>query len=91
MMAAYNGGHANQRTLELRRGAHAYYYDRWWQQRAILLSFKALLPRAQDDRTIGTTPTVNKTPGGVPAAAQLVDLGTPSRAEADALAAPSVC
>ena len=89
MMAAYALG--SRRTLELTRGAHAYFYDRWWQQRAILLYFKALLPHAAGDATIGTTPTVDRTPGGAPAAAQLVDLGSPTRAEADAMAAPSVC
>ncbi len=91
MMAAYNAGHAQQRTIELTRGAHAYFYDRWWQQRAILLYFKALLPGASRTATIGTTPTVNQTPGGAAAALQAVDLGQPTRAQADALAAPPVC
>jgi alpha-beta hydrolase superfamily lysophospholipase len=91
MMAAYNAGHATQRTVELRRGAHAYFYDRWWQQRAILLYFKALLPGAASDRTIGTTPTVNQTPGGPPAGDQAVELGQPTRAQANALQAPPIC
>jgi hypothetical protein len=91
MMAAYNQGHALQRTVELTQGAHAYYYDRWWQQRAILLYFKALLPHAQGDPTIGTTATVNQTAGGAPASSQLVDLGSPTRAQADALAVPPIC
>jgi predicted alpha/beta-fold hydrolase len=91
MMAAYNQGHNQQRTVVIAQGAHAYYYDRWWQQRAILLYFKALLPRTRDDASIGTAATVNETAGGAPASSQLVDLGSPTRAEADALAAPAVC
>ncbi len=91
MMAGYEQGHRYQRTIELARGAHAYFYDRWWQQRAILLYLKALVPGAKDDRTIGAAPTVNQTPGGIPASAQLVDLGSPTRADADALAAAPVC
>jgi len=91
MMVAYEQGHATQATVELTKGAHAYYYDRWWQQRAILLYFKALLPAAKDDKTIGTTPTVNQTAGGAAASTQTVDLGSPTRAEADALTAPPIC
>jgi pimeloyl-ACP methyl ester carboxylesterase len=91
MMAAYNSGRPLQRTVELTRGMHAYYYDRWWQQRAILLYFRAMLSGAKDDKSIGTTPTVNQTAGGTPASAQLVDLGSPSKAEADALVAPPIC
>jgi predicted alpha/beta-fold hydrolase len=91
MMAAYNAGHGQQRTIELKQGAHAYYYDRWWQQRTILLYFKGLLRSAQADATIGTEPTVDQTPGGTPAGSQLVPLGSPTRAEADALAAAPIC
>jgi dienelactone hydrolase len=91
MMAAYNAGHSNQGTVELTRGAHAYFYDRWWQERAILLFFKGLLPGAATDRAIGTAPTVNQTPGGLPAGDQTVDLASPVRAQADALQAPPIC
>jgi alpha-beta hydrolase superfamily lysophospholipase len=91
MMAAYDAGHRNQRTIELTRGEHAYYFDRWWQQRSILLYFKALLPKAAKDRSVGASPTVNQTAGGTPAFTQLVDLGSPTRAEADALAHPPIC
>jgi predicted alpha/beta-fold hydrolase len=91
MMAGYEGGASPQHTLLIRRGAHAYYYDRWWQQKAILLYFKAMLPGAEGDVTVTTAPTVNQTPGGAPLATQLVDLGTPTRAEADAYLAPYVC
>jgi dienelactone hydrolase len=85
MTAAYESGNPLQRTVELQRGEHAYFFDRWWQQRAILLYFKALLGGA------GTAPTVNETPGGAPASSQTVDLGAPSRAWADAQLAPYAC
>ncbi|HET8556105.1 MAG TPA: hypothetical protein VFL58_02210, partial [Gaiellaceae bacterium] len=88
MMAAYESGDPLQRTVELQRGEHAYFYDRWWQQRAILLYFQATLP---GNALAGTTPTVNETPGGAPASAQTVDLGTPTRAWADAQLAPYPC
>jgi len=91
MMAGYQVGRPLLRTIELTRGNHAYFYDRWWQQRAILLYFKALLPGAGSDATIGTIATVNRTDGGVPAGEQLVDLGTPTPAFADAQAAPFAC
>jgi dienelactone hydrolase len=89
MMAAYESG--NQQTLELRRGEHAYFFDRWWQQRAILLYFKSLLPFAASDPTIVTDASVNQTPLGTPASNQTVDLGAPSRSWADAQLAPYVC
>ena len=85
MMAAYAPGH----TYELQRGEHAYFFDRWWQQRAILLWFKSML--ASNDATIGTAATVDQTPLGAPASSQLVDLGAPTRAWADAQLAPYVC
>ena len=44
-MMADEVGNALQRTLEVTSGEHAYFFDRWWQQRAILLYFKGLLPR----------------------------------------------
>jgi len=89
MMAAYESG--NQQTLELTRGEHAYFFDRWWQQRAILLYFKSLLPFASSDPTLGTDASVNQTPLGAPASTQTVDLGAPSQSWADAQLAPYVC
>jgi dienelactone hydrolase len=89
MMAAYESG--NQQTIELTRGQHAYFFDRWWQQRAILLYFKSLLPFASSDATIGTDASVNQAPLGAPASTQTVDLAAPSRAWADAQLAPYVC
>jgi predicted alpha/beta-fold hydrolase len=91
MMAGYNGGSALQRTILLEEGLHAYYNDRWWQQRATLLYFKAMLPGAATDLSITTEPTVNQTVGGAPAGQQVVNLGAPTRAQADALAGPFVC
>jgi dienelactone hydrolase len=91
MMAGYEVGNPQQLTLELQRGAHAYFYDRWWQQRAMLLYFKQLLPKATSDPTIGTSPTVNQTPGGAVVRDQLVNLGYPTRAVADSYLAPYIC
>jgi predicted alpha/beta-fold hydrolase len=91
MTAAYEAGNPLERTLLLARGEHAYFFDRWWQQRAILLYLEAMLPGASKDATIGTAATVSQTPGGAPAGAQLVPLGAPSRAWADAQLAPYVC
>jgi dienelactone hydrolase len=91
MMAAYNSGNPLQRTVELQRGEHAYFFDRWWQQRAALLYFKALLPSAAADPTVTTSATVNQTPGGAPASAQTVALGPASTAWADAQLAPYIC
>lgn len=87
MMEAYAPGH----TFMLQRGEHAYFFDRWWQQRAILLWFKSMLPFAPVDATLGTDASVNRTPLGAPASSQLVDLGAPTRAWADAQLAPYVC
>jgi dienelactone hydrolase len=89
MMAAYSSG--NQQTIELKRGEHAYFFDRWWQQRAILLYFRSMLPLAAWDTTIGTDASVNQTPLGTPASTQTVDLGAPSRSWADAQLAPYLC
>jgi dienelactone hydrolase len=89
LMAAYASG--NQQTIELSRGEHAYFFDRWWQQRAVLLYFKSLLPFASSDATLGTDASVNQTPLGTPASTQTVDLGAPSRAWADAQLAPYLC
>jgi hypothetical protein len=91
MMAAYESGSPLQRTIELQRGEHAYFYDRWWQQRAMLLYFKAMLPSAARNDAVTTSSTVNQTPGGAPAGMQTVELGSPSRAWADAQLAPYVC
>jgi predicted alpha/beta-fold hydrolase len=91
LMAAYESGSPLQRTIELQRGEHAYFFDRWWQQRALLLYFKAMLPRAASDVTIGTDATVLRTAGGSDASTQTVALGPSSRSWADAQLAPYVC
>jgi predicted alpha/beta-fold hydrolase len=91
MMAAYESGNDLQQTIELQRGEHAYFFDRWWQQRALLLYFRAMLPGASHDATIGAGASVNQTPGGSPASAQTVPIGPTSRAWADAQRPPYVC
>jgi hypothetical protein len=91
MMAGYETGNPLQRTVELQRGEQAYFFDRWWQQRAISLYFKNLLPGAAADPTIETGATVGQTAGGAAAGSQLVDLGSPTRADADALFGPDPC
>ena len=93
LMAGYEGGNPLQRTLQVQSGNHAYFYDRWWQQRAALLYFKETLPDASANLAVGVAATVNQTPGGTPFGDQLVPLGSPSRAEADAIAfaAPYIC
>ena len=73
---------------ETQRGEHAYFFDRWWQQRAILLYFKNLLPGAAADPTIETGAAVGQTAGGAPAGAQRGDPGAPTRADADARRGP---
>jgi predicted alpha/beta-fold hydrolase len=90
MMAGYEGGNALQRTLEVTRGEHAYFFDRWWQQRAILLYFKTTLATAAGSAKVTTTPTVNQTPGGLAFGEQLVPLAA-TKASADAKLAPYIC
>ena len=91
MMAAYSAGNPLERTVELTRGEHAYFFDRWWQQRAILLYFKTVLPSAAKGSAVTTAPTVNQTPGGLPFGDQLVPLAGATRATTDAQLAPYVC
>jgi predicted alpha/beta-fold hydrolase len=91
MMAGYEGSEPNQQTILLQRGAHAYYYDRWWQQEATLFYFKAMLPGAASDPEITAAATVNQTAGGAPLSSQLVDLGSPTPEQADSYLAPYVC
>jgi dienelactone hydrolase len=92
MTAGYQSGNPLQRTLQVQLGNHAYFYDRWWQQRATLLYFKETLPDAASP-AVRAAPTVAQTPGGAPFGDQLVSLGDPTRAEADAVAfaAPFIC
>lgn len=91
MMAAYNAGNPLQQTIELQHGEHAYFFDRWWQQRTILRYFKDQLPSASGDPTVGVEPSVNQTPGGAPASTQAVALGPVSKEWADAQLPPYVC
>jgi dienelactone hydrolase len=91
MMAGYETGNPLQATYEVTRGEHAYFFDRWWQQRAILLYFKNVLPSAANDSSVTTDATVNQTAGGLPFGDQLVSLAGASRAATDARMAPYVC
>jgi len=91
MMAGYETGAPLERTVLVQRGEHAYFFDRWWQQKAILDYFAAMLPGASHAAGISARPTVNQTPGGAPLSSQLVSLGHPTRAAADKLLAPYVC
>lgn len=88
LMASYEGGRSNQRTILVQRGNHAYFYDRWWQQQAILTYFGMLLSGTSG---VTSAPTVNQTPGGLPFAQQEIPIGTPSRAWGDSHLAPYVC
>jgi predicted alpha/beta-fold hydrolase len=88
MMAGYERGNPLQRTIEIQRGGHAYYYDRWWQQEAILTYFHDLLPGAA---SASTAATVNQTAGGAPLGEQTVSLAGARRSTADAQLAPYVC
>jgi alpha-beta hydrolase superfamily lysophospholipase len=86
MMAGYERGAALQRTILVKHGEHAYFFDRWWQQKAILDYFKALLPGAGTERAVTTRATVNRTSGGTPMSTQLVSLGSPDRKQEQRLA-----
>lgn len=76
MMAGEERGRPLQQTLEIQQGQHAYYDDRWWQQRAILTYFAALLPHSA--HSVSKHATVDRSPGGTPVRGQLVKLGHPS-------------
>jgi hypothetical protein len=89
LMASYEQGNPLQRTLLLDHGMHAYFYDRWWQQQAILDYFKSMLGAA--DPSIHTATTVNQTPGGAAFSSHLLDIPAQSPADADASLAPFVC
>ncbi|HEV3312860.1 MAG TPA: hypothetical protein VG815_20305 [Chloroflexota bacterium] len=88
MMAAFERGSTLQRTLEISHGEHAYFFDRWWDQKAILVYFKKLLPV---NRYTRTGPTVNQTPGGSSLSSQLVTIPKLTRAQANAKLAPYIC
>jgi hypothetical protein len=68
---------------------HAYFYDRWWQQQAILAYFHTLL--AKSDGSITVNSTVNQTPNGATFQSQLMSIPTQTPAQADASLAPFVC
>ena len=88
LMAAYEAGNPLQQTIEIQRGEHAYFYDRWWQQMAILTYFGNML---SGNQVVSARATVNQTPGGLPLSDQIVEYPQLSRAQADALLAPYIC
>lgn len=88
MMAGYEQGNSLQQTVEIQHGGHAYYFDRWWQQKAILTYFHDLLPGAA---ATSEQATVNQTAGGTPISDQTVSLAGATRASADAQLAPYIC
>jgi predicted alpha/beta-fold hydrolase len=88
LMDAYEQGNALQRTILMQRGGHAYYYDRWWQQMAVLTYFHDVLPTGWE---ASVNPTVNQTPGGAPLSTQLVPFASLTRDQADGKLAPYIC
>ncbi|HEV3123317.1 MAG TPA: hypothetical protein VG266_01930 [Candidatus Dormibacteraeota bacterium] len=87
-MAAYEQGNPLQRTIEIQHGEHAYFFDRWWQQQAILTYFHDLLP---GDPSVTATPTVNQTVGGAALSLQEVSISAATRSAVDAQLSPYVC
>jgi hypothetical protein len=86
--AAWNLGNPLQRTIEVSRGEHAYFFDRWWQQEAILTYFKGLLPSGSD---VTTAATANQTSGGATFTSQEIPIPSLTPAAADAQLGPYVC
>lgn len=89
MMAGEERRHPLQRTVEIQHGLHAYYNDRWWQQKAILRYFAALLPHSR--ARVSSRATVNRTSGGTPLRTQLVGLGRVDARRSASFRAPFVC
>jgi hypothetical protein len=72
MMAAYEAG-TLQRTIELQRGEHAYFFDRWWQRRPCSsLQGAAPCREGHDDRRRRDR---ERDASGTPASTRPVDLG----------------
>ncbi len=81
-LASRTNAMAEQHTVLLASGNHAYFADRWWTQMAALTWFGAWLDPAGAHTT--ATATVTQTPGGPPAADQQLDLSAVTRADGDA-------
>jgi len=88
LMSAYEQGNPLQRTIEIQHGEHAYFYDRWWQQVAILTYFHRLLPTGHRAQVAAT---VNQMAGGMPLSSQIVNFQVPTRPQADSMLAPYIC
>ncbi|MBV8300736.1 MAG: hypothetical protein JOY68_02305 [Candidatus Dormibacteraeota bacterium] len=89
LMDSYEQGNPLQRTVEIQKGEHAYFYDRWWDQVAILTYFSDLMPSS----ATSVDATVNQTTGVSDTAlsTQEVAYTRLSRSQADALLAPYIC
>jgi hypothetical protein len=86
MLAGYEAGNQLQRTILVNRGEHAYFFDRWWQQKAILDYFEKML-----GGQIGV-PTVNQTPAGAAMSTQSsIVTATPAQSDTMSASAPLVC
>lgn len=72
----------SQRTVLIEQGNHAYFYDRWWTQKATLAWFHYWLDA--DGTHTSAEATVGQTPGGSPLAEQTVDLSGTTREQGDA-------
>jgi predicted esterase len=70
----------DQETVLVQAGNHAYFYDRWWTQAAMLEWFRFWL--GEDGTT--AEPTVAQPPLGRPLAEQIVDLSGTTREDGDA-------
>ncbi len=81
-LASRTNAMAEQHTVLLAAGNHAYFTDRWWTQQAALTWFGAWLD--PDAAHTSAVPTVTQTPGGLPAADQQLDLAGVTRADGDA-------
>lgn len=82
MLASRTNPMANQHTVLLPSGNHAYFTDRHWTQQAALAWFGAWLD--PDGSHTTAVPTVAQTPGGLPARDQQLDLSGVTRARGDA-------
>ena len=93
LMKGYEQGNPLRRTFLVDQGEHAYFFDRYWQQRAILIYFKAVLPGAGLIGDIRTEATLDEKPvPGQPMSSHLLPLTT-TQSQADAIVAqvPVVC
>ncbi|MBT8086218.1 MAG: hypothetical protein HKN35_01885 [Woeseia sp.] len=82
ILASRTNTMADQHTVLLPFGNHAYFVDRYWTQLAALTWFGEWLD--PDGSHTTATPTVNQSFGGTPAGDQQMDLSGVTRADGDA-------